>query len=145
MHRIAIAASLLVFGGCATSNLSMERQGACSVLRQAGYSATVRVETSRVKWLNAGPPAMKIVFSIALEPTEQDKDAGIVAMMLDLDTNAAAESCQPMLNERISCHFRDGSLSAAGFTFRSIGESRADPQTVLVRSKSYWSSVSACQ
>jgi hypothetical protein len=119
MHRIAIAASLLVFGGCATSNLSMERQGACSVLRQ--------------------------VFSIALEPTEQDKDAGIVAMMLDLDTNAAAESCQPMLNERISCHFRDGSLSAAGFTFRSIGESRADPQTVLVRSKSYWSSVSACQ
>lgn len=145
MHRIAIVSSLFVISGCATSNLSSERQGDCSVLKQAGYSVPIRVEASRVKSLNAGPPAMKHVLSIALEPTNQDKEAGIAAMYLDLDGAAAVEACQRILNDKNSCVFRDGSLATSGFSFRAIGESRAEPQMVLARSKAYWSLVSACK
>lgn len=72
----------------------MEREGAGSVLKRAGYCAPIRVEAFRIKWLNAGPPAMKNVFSIALEPTSQDRSAGIVALYLDLRATDAVEPCR---------------------------------------------------
>ncbi|MGM9482544.1 hypothetical protein ACS5PN_15235 [Roseateles sp. NT4] len=144
-HRIAIVALLLASSGCATKNLSVEQRGSCSILKQAGYSASVRIEASSIKWLNAGPSAMTRVSSIALAPSDQDKEAGIVAMYLDLDSTAVVESCQRILADKSSCVFRDGSLVASGFSFRAVGESRAEPQAVLARSKVYWSMVSACK
>lgn len=131
--------------GCATSNVKTEKQGNCLLIKRKGYAEGLRIEEARVKGFNAGPPALENVMSIALEPTDQDRQMGIAVILLTVDGSDPISSCNRIAGERSSCHFVDAALAAAGFSVRTIGESSAEPQAVLARGKSYWASVSACK
>ena len=136
----------LSLSGCATEPRILS-SGHCTLLSRPGHELTVTIRTEYVKSVNAilEFPAKRFQ-DIALRSSDKLHDAGVEAIYLEMQEQAAAKpgTCVPTSADRQTCTLEAQALARSGFAVVAVAGKHANGEGVLSEVRSFWAAVGQC-